>query len=552
MIEIDEKKYGQDLTGIFWTYKPKDDEDGKLFDLLKRISHAWLVNRNGVCQHEIISGISLNEEEQKLIAENMLMEHPNTEVRTRCLDVMIRFAKGRDRITRMRQASDGYLSLYKETGIVFYFIRAIEVRKCKVLYDDAFMNRMRDVIVNDKIHPGWMVDALNQVKTNLKNGLDDPHMKSILVSYQDEVTRRDAHWVDCHWNMLHGIGSISEKEWHYQKALNWEKYADYVEANKKENVFNANLHMILRDGYMEIHHIKDDYPEDYKRIRDKYNYAKKDFVAAMSLFGVKTKIEVPQNMIDQIHKHVSAISLDSIEEAIVLYLKIPFFPAWEELVNKQVKQSIKQSGVIERSFPNGQTLDSEGNVTGVFNFERGHHLQVHRCIRASLMYYVISSYERVREHSLDYSEGHFYKILKACKPTHIEDDRIQLWAKAYYYYFKGDIVIASHLLMPQFEHALHNLLEEIVEDVTKLNAVIQKEPTLIGILNQLKPYCNPTLFDELFFYLVDGNDVNYRNRLLHGLMWSMEMLQYGHYLFYLSNLLFFEGKGFLKIGGRGD
>jgi hypothetical protein len=102
--------------------------------------------------------------------------------------------------------------------------------------------------------------------------------------------------------------------------------------------------------------------------------------------------------------------------------------------------------------------------------------------------------------------------------------------------------------MPQFEHALHNILEEIAEDVTMLDNDIQKEPTLIGILKQLQPYCNPALYDELYMFLVDGNDVNFRNRLLHGLMGTMDMIRYGHYLFYLANLLYFKGKDFLRIG----
>lgn len=137
-----------------------------------------------------------------------------------------------------------------------------------------------------------------------------------------------------------------------------------------------------------------------------------------------------------------------------------------------------------------------------------------------------------------------------CKPSYVEEDKVQNWAKAYQHYFEGDMVVASHLLMPLFEHALHNLLEEIVEDVTKLNWEVQKEPTLIGILTQLKPYCNSTLYDELTFFLVDGNDVNYRNRLMHGLMGSMDVLRYGHYMFYLSNLLYFKGRKFLEMGGE--
>jgi hypothetical protein len=117
------------------------------------------------------------------------------------------------------------------------------------------------------------------------------------------------------------------------------------------------------------------------------------------------------------------------------------------------------------------------------------------------------------------------RFLDECKPSFIEDDRVQVWAKAYLNYFNGDILVASHLLMPQLEHALHNLLEEIVDDATMLNNDVQKEPTLMGILNQLRPYCNDTLYDELTMFLVDGNDVNYRNRLLHGLIGSMDIVK---------------------------
>lgn len=135
------------------------------------------------------------------------------------------------------------------------------------------------------------------------------------------------------------------------------------------------------------------------------------------------------------------------------------------------------------------------------------------------------------------------------RQSFVEEDRVQVWATAYNSYFNGDMVTAGHLLMPQVEHALHNLLEEIVEDVTKLDQEVQKEPTLSGILTQLKSFCNPTLYDELNMFLIDGNDVNYRNNLLHGLMWSMDMLRYGHYLFYVANLLYFNGRKFLAIGG---
>lgn len=548
MIQIEQNKYEHDLLEVFWTYKPADEEEQKLYALLSRVLRAWINKRDEDNPHETISGIILNKEEQKLVIDNHLMVHPNLEIRTRFTDVMIRFGKGKERLERMRKASDGYLELCKLTGTYLFFVRSIEIRQAKILYDEPFLQAMKEVVIGTGIHPGWLIKTLSLVKANVIEGLENKYIQEILKAYIAAVPKQDVYWVDSFWTMMCGVGAVDEIEGHYQRALNWEAYADRIEANKRKNVFNASLHMILRDSHNEISVVKDIYPEEYKRIRDKYNAAKKDFVESMSLYGVKTKYEIPQSMLEHIHKVVAAIRFETVEEVILFYLQVPFFPAWKDLVNKQVLQSIQQGEVGECFFPKSQTLDNEGNVVGVSDYELDKHIQVHRCIRASLLYYLLCLNARISEHVIDYGEKRFYRLLNKCKPSFVEEDRVQIWAKAYHYYFNDDIVIASHLLMPQFEHALHNLLEEIVGDVTMLNQEIQKEPTMIGILKQLKPYCNSTLYDEMYMFLVDGNDVNYRNSLMHGLMWSMDMLRYGHYLFYLANLLYFRGKDMLKIG----
>lgn len=71
----------------------------------------------------------------------------------------------------MRLASDGYLALYKETGTVLFFVRAIEIRQVEALYDEAFMEELRDVIVGTLVYPGWLTKTLNQVIVNLADGL---------------------------------------------------------------------------------------------------------------------------------------------------------------------------------------------------------------------------------------------------------------------------------------------------------------------------------------------------------------------------------------------
>ena len=452
----------------------------------------------------------------------------------------------------MRQVSDGYLRLYKETRTIFYLIRSIEQRDVKTLYDEEFLMAFHALVTSPVVHPGWMTSVLNRIKTKVDGGLDNSHINAILTDYATTDITKDAYWRDSYLDMLKGIGALATLDYHYQKAINWEQFADQMEANKKDNFFNVGLHSILQNSYNEINQVKNVYLEEFKRIRDKYNAAKKAFVEAMSLFGVKYKYEVPQTMIKRIQKAVAGVSVEAIPQVLICYLAIPFFTSWKQLIDEHIKNSIEGSSVIERFFPQSQRLDDEGNVTGISDFEQSQSLIVHGYVRATLLYYILCMYERIGEHTLDFEEDLFYKILKDVKPSFIEDDRVQIWAKAYKHYFNGDIVSTCHLLLPQFEHALHNLLEEIVEDVTLLDNDIQKEPTLVGILNQLKPYCNSTLYDELYMFLVDGNDVNFRNRLLHGLMDSMDMLRYAHYVFYLSNLLFFKGKEFLRIGENND
>ena len=152
MIEITSNVYEHKLLELFWTYLPIDEEDGKLSALLSRICRAWVEKRNTETEHETISDISLTEEEQELIKKHNLTEHQNLEVRTRIQDVMLRFIKGKERLKRMKQASDGYMKLYRETGTVLYFVRGMEIRQSKQLYDEAFLKEFRDVVVSTMMH----------------------------------------------------------------------------------------------------------------------------------------------------------------------------------------------------------------------------------------------------------------------------------------------------------------------------------------------------------------------------------------------------------------
>ena len=93
--------------------------------------------------------------------------------------------------------------------------------------------------------------------------------------------------------------------------------------------------------------------------------------------------------------------------------------------------------------------------------------------------------------------------------------------------------------MPQFEKALRNIASSKV-DTVHLENKRQDEHNLYEVLQDLKPFMSNELNNELVYFLTSGCDVNFRNRLMHGLIKPFEILRYGPYMICLALKLFFD------------
>lgn len=66
----------------------------------------------------------------------------------------------------------------------------------------------------------------------------------------------------------------------------------------------------------------------------------------------------------------------------------------------------------------------------------------------------------------------------------------------------------------------------------------QDEAGLKKALDYLKPYMAELLYEEFYFFLIHGADINLRNNIAHGL-WPVEMIsRNGPYLWWLAVKLF--------------
>ena len=106
----------------------------------------------------------------------------------------------------------------------------------------------------------------------------------------------------------------------------------------------------------------------------------------------------------------------------------------------------------------------------------------------------------------------------------------------------GDFVTASFILTPQVEHALYKIAQIKDGNITSLEKKRQLSPTLGTIIPILEDVFDEEVHFEISSFLQGEIDVNFRNKLLHGLFKHFEVEKYGPYLWWLSLKLFFNDK----------
>ena len=151
-----------------------------------------------------------------------------------------------------------------------------------------------------------------------------------------------------------------------------------------------------------------------------------------------------------------------------------------------------------------------------------------------------------REEPFD-EESFGQAIMDACKVSYIEESRKLLWAKGIVEGCKGDMIASAHILMPQIERSLVVKAQEYCGDLTHYERDRHDQIPLDKALDAMKPYMKGITYDELSFFLLNGADINFRNRLAHGLMEAGTIVNEGVYLWWLAIKLFFcEKELFLK------
>lgn len=499
------------------------ENDEQPADLLYKICFARLTDYH---ESDLIADMQLTKEEKDIVIENHWHESTNYEIKARCLDLLRRFQKDKRKITAT--SSDCYLEVFSKCDEIEYLIRAITVRNIKVLNDDMFLKKVK-VYINENNYPYW----LNKLIIALKKSYSVEQLLDLVPSIEEWLNKaiisKDFRKERFYLEALLNLGSISKNVYHKRIAISFENEADETANNRKENTFYPNLPDIYQDAYNEIFKINEVETEIYNRIREKLLREKRIFIEMLTIYGVKTKLEIHDTFIQQVKNSIGKLNIKSNADALSFLLSVPF-PTSSDIA-KYVEICRKTSPMT--SLFGKSHLNNDGNIIGNADCDVALRTEAHIYFRQERLYVLWSFIEKINWSEIDV-ENKFGKIvLKETKPIFIENDKLYLWEKGITAGLNKDFITASHILMPQFEHALHNIAEIHHGKITSFEAKRQEEPTLGKILSMLHGVIEAETLFEIESFLQSGIDVNFRNHLLHGLMSPYEIERYGIYLWWI-------------------
>lgn len=543
MLQVPIDKYEQHLTDWLAVQLRSGEYSGRdeiACSLLLRISKAQMVQRNRGAEYPFIEELKLTPEEYNLVEHYGWKKSDNVEVRAYCLDICLQLEKDKREIKR--EASDAYLELYKRVQTPWYLIRSVVVRFFKEGNDKEYLEEVINICPT--IHGSWLSYVSEKLAKDCKDNLDDyiDTLEGMIAAAKGNHNWYDAVVV---LDALFAFKRMPREQYHLRKALLYEEEFDYRLATQNETTYNMKLDSI-QNAHKEISKIKNKYPNLYNQIRNKMIKEQKVFAEKLQIFGVKDRDVIPESVINSAKSYLKENPITNPVQ-LILALRTIQFPKPKHVKTLSVAL-VNAHPMLYMSFGNTEAIGEKGQTLGRADTETSLKITVHKRLRNRIHYIVeclLIDYLK-HDQSMD-EEALGQGIFDACNVNYIEDSRKVLWAKGIVEGCKGDLITASHILMPQIEHALVVKAEQYCGDLTNYERDRHDQATLERVLTSLKPHMKGVLYDEMSFFLNNGADVNFRNKIAHGLIGPDYIEEQGIYLWWLAiKMMFCENEIFKK------
>lgn len=513
--EISKDKYSDDLLNELVNLSRNDAENEVLINLISLIN----------CDLNDLAIRNLLQTENFILSEDI---YENNEISARINDVKF-IVKSSDKLKCIRQAVESYYSIYKKTGKLKYFIRALElIRKVKSSFESVlrqFEEEILQIFTKETAYNKLKL-VENSVfllsESSLKILID--HCNIHLEKSFEILSFNDAKKYIIALNKL---GHFDNSEFKIQTALALEKEADYFISQMKPNTYYPNILTIYTKALQELNGIAIE--EEFKiRLQRKIKTEQRLFAQMLSKMSISSKSDLN---ICELLEQENVVDFNS---GFKYLLGLPIMET--QMLNK-ISVEISKESFLNQFFGSYVNITNKGTVSGISNEE----VFISNLLREQFRAVTISFIKEIKlTMDLDHkvSKDLVAEMVAKCDSSFIPTDRADFYIEGLYQGFQNNFVVSSHILIPQIENSLKHILEKNDRNTTKLTEDIQNDNTLGSILSveknkMLDGICNQDLLFELNSFLVDGNSANFRNRVSHGLISSVETDYYGIYLWWL-------------------
>ena len=283
---------------------------------------------------------------------------------------------------------------------------------------------------------------------------------------------------------------------------------------------SASSRYLLASGYLQKMHaifLEFGLREDAEKCAIRLRELDPDMSSEMA--AISHEIAIPN---EDLNKLVSAITEGDLESTLIR-IAVHYIPTKTQ-AEEQIRK-ISESSPILSLIPR-KIVDGRGRtvaVIGALEEDRAGHIvfQISQSLSFSsfILREVMSALSQKSEAG---SKGIFEHISKS--PLFVPS-RYEIVHRGLEAYLNGDHMVAAHLLVPQFEDALRNLLENIGGSVLKKG---RNGDLPLKLLDDLlrDPLMNEFLGEDLMLYFrvlyTDQRGWNVRNRICHGMFSSNE------------------------------
>lgn len=451
---------------------------------------------------------------------------------------------GDDKINSIKKAIGLYEELYHKTQELNYFLRSLElIRKVKSIFKDRLVDfEEKTITIFSNLDSSYYQFSL----VSTSEFLLENHSKHLLTNISLRLLSKhesENNYSAIKWQIkiLNKLKHFTNNDMRIQNALYLEKEGDLLTSEKKERTYYPTILDLYTEALKEIKGIADQTVLK-NRLSEKIKNEQKGFYELLKKMTISTKLESDYT------QWLDSLEIVDFQSGLTALLHLPIL----DEKNLSVWSDNNPNSSFGQFFDKYVHITGKGTISGSTD-EKQFYINLARdhC-RNVIIDLVIKITDRmIQKHSM--SKNALASFLMTERSPFIPEGREAFFLEGLYLGFQNNFMTAGHLLIPQIENCLKNIVEKNGRNTIKLDEAVQHDNTLGSLLslkesgNMLDGLCNKDLLSELNSFLIDGNSANFRYKICHGLASPAESYHYGVYVWWITLKMVLLTKEFFEI-----